>query len=138
MLPRLFLELLRLFAVGLLSGTNLGRIASAAWDDGWGWMDSGMLRRLRDATTKEEALAIVALAWDLNHWGKSPSAEQLAKVGSSGAWTGHTQRDIFRAAESNGVINDLPGLYNFKAPGPGGQDRPHAMFLPHETVHKVV
>ena len=113
-------------------------LAKSAWDDGWGWLDAGMLVNLRDAKSKEEALCIVAMAWDTGKWGKSTKAEQLATVGTSGLHDQNIQRDILRAAEMSGLVQDLPGPYRFQARGPGGSDKEHSMFLPHETVAAVV
>ena len=60
-------------------------------------------------------------------------AEQLATVHDQ-----NIQRDILRAAEMSGLVQDLPGPYRFQARGPGGSDKEHSMFLPHETVAAVV
>ena len=38
----------------------------------------------------------------------------------------------------SGLVQDLPGPYRFQARGPGGSNKEHSMFLPHETVAAVV
>ena len=70
-LPKFALELYGLLGSGQITGTNVSGLAKSAWDDGWGWLDAGMLVNLRDAKSKEEALLIVAMAWDAGN-GASP------------------------------------------------------------------
>ena len=119
-LPNLCLELYRCVGLGQLHGTTAGGLALGAWKDGWGWADTGLLCSLRDAGSKEEALAIVDMAWECNRWGKSKEAEQLARVGTSGEYKQTAQRDIFRAARNSGLVRHMPDLYYFKARGPSG------------------
>ena len=133
----LCLQLYRSFATGALPATAVQRLAKSAWDDGWGWADAGLCCRLRDCTSKEEAMLIVATAWDYGRWGPSKSGEDLAKVGTGGAHTQNIQRDILRAAERSEVMKSLPSLYYFNARGPAGPVH-HAMYLPHETLHSVL
>ena len=66
-LPQLVLELYGGLGGGEISGAYMGRVLRGAWADGWGWRDHGLLCRMRDATSKEEALALVALACDSSH-----------------------------------------------------------------------
>ena len=126
-----------MYGGGQISGVNFKRVSKAAWDDGWGWQDSGLLCRLRDAPSKEEAMAIVGMAWDLGHWGVSPSAKQMALVGTTNNHKGNMQRDIFRAAERSGIVKALPNMYYFKGRCADNTEQQLSCFLPHEIVHTV-
>ena len=137
-LPSLCLEVYRQYGAGEIPASCAGALAKAAWDDGWGWAHADLLVALRDAESKEEALALVAMAWDAGRWGMSAEAKDLASVGTSGAHSGNAQRDLMRRFDRTGLVKAMPELYYFDARGKGGIATKHAMFLPHETIHMAV
>ena len=57
-------ELLRLFAKGFLTGTQVQTLAFAAWQDGWGHLDplARMLAKPSQTTLKNVALDIITAA----------------------------------------------------------------------------
>ena len=128
------LELYSLFASGVLSGAHVQKLASCAWSDGWGWKDPTVSCRLRDAEALDDAVSVCTYAFSLSCWGTSEPSLCLVKAGSFGKHLSNIQRDLFSAAESNGIVDTLPREYIVSARGPGGEPRKHEIYLTHETI----
>eukprot|EP00959_Pyramimonas_sp_CCMP1952_P432781 9063118-Pyramimonas_sp.AAC.1 len=135
MASNLEIALWDLFARGKLPATSVQRLAQAAYDDGWGWKDQSLACRLRDCEQLEDAVSSCGLAFACGSWGHSKSALMMCAAGTHGANSHNVQRDLFRAAEINRVVDELPREYYMCAPGPGGSERRHVMYLPHEVIH---
>ncbi|CAK0801857.1 unnamed protein product [Prorocentrum cordatum] len=132
---KLELELYSLFAKGVLSGAAVQKLASAAWEDGWGWKGAAVACRLRDASNLQDCLTAVSFSFQLGHWGPLGSADALRSAGTDGRWQSNIQRDILAAAERFGIVDSLPKEYYADTRGPDNTVVKHAFFLPHETVH---
>eukprot|EP00959_Pyramimonas_sp_CCMP1952_P035321 740094-Pyramimonas_sp.AAC.1 len=68
MVGKLELELLGLFSRGVLSATQVQRIAGAAWADGRGWKDGSVACRLRDAVRYDDCVAVCSFAHGVGMW----------------------------------------------------------------------
>eukprot|EP00959_Pyramimonas_sp_CCMP1952_P257053 5370628-Pyramimonas_sp.AAC.1 len=132
---KLELELYSLFAKGVLSGAAVQKLASAAWEDGWGWKSAAVACRLRDASNLQDCLTAVSFSFQLGHWGPLGSADALRSAGTDGRWQSNIQRDILAAAERFGIVDSLPKEYYADTRGPDNTFVKHAFFLPRETVH---
>ena len=88
------------------------------------------------AATEVQLLAMDA--WAETARKDDPLLKKLAKVGSSGKYSGNMQRDVLKAAEMAGIVAGEAPAYFFALPGPGGKMTQGCIYLPHEHYHNLV
>ena len=97
-----------------------------------------LIELLGDGTLSASAVSRVAKPAMKDGWGiGNRLAQDMANAGSGGKYSGNVQRMIFAAAGRAGVIDKKEKPYKVTAPGAGGKEMEHDVWLSHEHVQRL-